>query len=55
MVTQEYHSNSAPSPQSDLANYQRAWVAVSSEGSRIVARGKTSGELEEHVLASGAD
>jgi hypothetical protein len=55
MVTQEYRSNRARFPQAELANYQSAWVAFSSDGCRIVARGETVGELEEQILATGTD
>jgi hypothetical protein len=55
MVTKEYRSNRACFPQAELANSRGAWVAFSSDGCRIVARGETVGELEEQILASGTN
>ena len=55
MVTQQYRSNRARFPQVELAKYHGAWVAFSSDGCHIVARGETVGELEEQILASGTD
>lgn len=55
MITQEYRDNRARFPHAELAKYQGSWVAFSSDGRRIVARGETVEQLEQQIAAEGGD
>lgn len=55
MITQEYRNNRARFPHAELAKYFGSWVAFSSDGRRILARGETIELLEQQIAADGGD